>query len=139
MSALILVLDDDAVIRNLLCEVLQDEGFQVVAAETLQDLLTIAPKHADALITDFLLHFEEVGLKAIESVRRITQPQLPAIICTAALKQSQDRHAEIARLGARLVLKPFTIDELLDTLDRALKPASSEQALTPLKLRAMCA
>jgi two-component system nitrogen regulation response regulator NtrX len=139
MSALILVLDDDAVIRNLLCEVLQDEGFQVVAAETLQELLTIAPKHADALITDFLLHFEEVGLKAIESVRGITQPQLPAIICTAALKQSEDRHAEIARLGAHLLLKPFTIDELLDTLDRALKPAIPDVPQTSLKLRAVYA
>jgi len=139
MSAMILVLDDDAVIRDLLCEVLQDEGFQVVAAETLQDLLAVAPKHADVLITDFLLNFEEVGLKAIESVRHITQPQLPAIICTAALKQSQERQAEIARLGAHLLLKPFTIDELLDTVNRALKPAIPDQPQTPLKMRAVWA
>jgi CheY-like chemotaxis protein len=139
MSALILVLDDDAVIRDLLCEVLQDEGFQVVAAETLPDLLTIAPKHADVLITDFLLNFEEVGFRAIEGVRRITQPQLPAILCTAALKQSRDRQAEIARLGAHLLLKPFTIDELLETVHLALKPAIPDRAQTPLKLRAVWA
>jgi DNA-binding NtrC family response regulator len=137
MSATILVLDDDGVIRDLLCEVLQDEGFQVVAAETLQELLTIAPKHVDVLITDFLLNFEEVGLKAIESVRQIIQPQLPAIICTAARKQSEERQPEIARLGAHVLLKPFTIDELLDTVNRALKPAFPDRPQTPLKLHAV--
>ncbi|HEX6290338.1 MAG TPA: response regulator [Herpetosiphonaceae bacterium] len=139
MSITILVLDDDEVIRGLLCEVLQDEGFRVVAAETLPELLKIAPKHADALITDLLLDFEAVGIIAIEQVRKITRPDLPAIICTAALKQSEDHRADILRLGAQLLLKPFTIDELLDMVGRAIKPAVSKQPLLPLHLQTVCA
>jgi CheY-like chemotaxis protein len=132
MSTMILILDDDAVIRGLLCEVLRDEGFQVVAGESLAELLSVAPKHADVLITDLLVNFEPVGFEAIENIRRAIRADLPAIICTAALKQSEDWKSEIARLDAHLLLKPFTIDELLETVNQALKPAVPSPPRLPL-------
>ncbi|HEY0602383.1 MAG TPA: response regulator [Herpetosiphonaceae bacterium] len=136
MSPTILVLDDDAVIRDLLSEVLQDEGFQVVAAESLAEMLKVAPKHADLLITDFWINFQALGLRAIEQVRQATRSDLPAIICTAALKESEDHKVEIAQLSAHLLLKPFTIDEFLDLVNRALKPAVPDRPQTALQVRA---
>jgi CheY-like chemotaxis protein len=135
MSAMILVLDDDAVIRDLICEVLQDEGFQVLGAESLTELLKIAPQHADLLITDFWLNFEAIGLRAIEKLRQATRHDLPAIICTAALKESEDHKAEIARLNAHLLLKPFTIDEFLESVNQAIKPALPDRPQAPLHAR----
>ena len=136
MSSTILVLDDDAVIRDLISEVLQDEGFQVVAAESLTEMLKVAPKHADLLITDFWINYHALGLRAIEQMRQATRSDLPAIICTAALKESEDHKAEIAQLGALLLLKPFTIDEFLDLVNRALKPAVPDRPQTALQVRA---
>lgn len=139
MSPTILVLDDDAVIRDLISEVLQDEGFRVVAAESLTEMLKVAPKHADLLITDFWINFQALGLRAIEQVRQATYPDLPAIICTAALKESEDHKAEIAQLGAHLLLKPFTIDEFLDMVNRALKSAVPDRSQPALQVRAVWA
>ena len=136
MSPTILVLDDDAVIRDLISEVLQDEGFQVVAAESLTEMLKVAPKHADLLITDFWINFQALGLRAVEQVRQATRSDLPAILCTAALKESEDRKAEIAQLRAHLLLKPFTIDEFLDMVNRALKPAIPELPQAAFQVRA---
>ena len=124
MSTTILVLEDDSVLQDLLREVLQDEGFQVIAATSLPELLEIVPQHARLLITDLLFNFETVGLTAIEQVRQVTQPNLPALICTAAQKHVEVLQPEIARLGAYVLTKPFTIDELVATINCALQPTA---------------
>ncbi len=129
MSATILVLEDDQTLQDLLCEVLRDEGYHVVAADTLPALLGTAPQQADLLITDLLVNFETVGLKAIEDVRRATRTNLPALICTAAQQQADELQAEIARLQADLLHKPFTIDDLVDSVSRALELGAMERAL----------
>lgn len=126
MSATILVLEDDQALQNLLCEVLQDEGYQVVAADTLPALLSVAPQQADLLITDLLIDFQPVGLKAIQDVRRVTRAGLPALICTAAQKQTDGLQPEIAQLQAHLLHKPFTIDDLVNSVSRALERGDTE-------------
>lgn len=126
MSATILVLEDDLVLQDLLCEVLQDEGYHVVAAQTLPELLDIAPRDARLLITDLLFHFEPLGLRAIDTVRQATHPQLPALICSAAQRQLAELQPEIERRGAHLLEKPFTIDELVGAVKHALVPAIAE-------------
>lgn len=133
MSATILVLDDDAVLRDLLCEVLQDEGFTVIAAESLPKLLAVAPKHADLLITDMLFDFHLGGLDAIKQVRAVTNAHLPALICSAAQKQIEALQPDINRLGARLLEKPFTIDELVTQVNRMIKQRASISAAPMLR------
>lgn len=120
MSATILVLEDDPILQDLLREVLEDEGYHIIAADSLPALLKIAPVHADLLITDLLVNFELVGLHAIRNIRH-THPQLPALICSAAQKQLELLRPEIDQLGAKLLPKPFTIDELVSAVSRALK------------------
>jgi CheY-like chemotaxis protein len=134
MSATILVLEDDTVLQALLCEVLEDEGFHVVAADTLPALVAAAPAHADLLISDLLVNFEPVGLDAIRRARQLISPALPCVICTAAQKQIEAFQPEIERLGAHVLPKPFTIDELIATVMRVLKPAPKEtiRAIPPL-------
>lgn len=124
MSATILVLEDDPVLQDLLREVLEDEGYRIVAADSLPELLKIAPTQADLLITDLLVNFELVGLHAIRQIRQITHPQLPALICSAAQKEYELRRPEIDQLGAKLLTKPFTIDELVSVVGQALKRAA---------------
>lgn len=135
MSATILILEDDAVLRNLLGEVLHDEGYEVVAADTLPQLLHTLPRDADVLITDLLLDFDLVGLQAIEQVRATMNSKLPVLICTAADKQVEQLQPEIARLGAHILAKPFTIDELVESVKRALRstPVIAQPARLPLQ------
>lgn len=122
MSATILILEDDTVLLALLCEVLEDEGYQVVAADTLPALVAAVPPRADLLISDLLVHYELVGLDAIRQVRQLIDPTLPCVICTAAQQQIERFQSEIAQLGAHVLVKPFTIDELVATVSRVLQP-----------------
>jgi two-component system, NtrC family, nitrogen regulation response regulator GlnG len=136
MSATILLLEDDAVLRDLLCEVLEDEGYRVIHADTLIQLLAIVPPRADLLITDLLIDQREVGIQAIEQIRRATSPHLPALICSAAQQQIEALQGEIARLGARVLDKPFLVDDLLGVVAEAVRrsPAARTQPTAPLQI-----
>ena len=125
MRATILLLEDDVVLQDLLREVLQDEGYQVVAADNLPHLLEAAPEHADLLVTDLLVDFQMVGLQAIQAVRQTIGADLPALICTAARRQLEMLEGEIAQLRAQVLHKPFTIDELVDAVGEALRPSET--------------
>ena len=111
----ILVIEDDRDIRNLIRQVLSDEGYQLTFVDGLDRApLGLAP---DVVITDL------VGVRPYASelarawIRRVQDryPDAPVIVCTAhelALK-------ELDRLGAAAVLpKPFAIDLLLQTVTR---------------------
>jgi DNA-binding NtrC family response regulator len=112
-----LVIEDDRDIRNLIRQVLSDEGYDL----TFVDGLDRAPADAapDLVITDL------VGLRPYASgparayVRRVTEryPGAPIIVCTA----HEPAFREVDRLGAAALLgKPFTIEELLRTVDECI-------------------
>lgn len=134
MSPTILVMEDDAVLRELLCEVLREEGYQVVAAASMAHLLEIMPPTPQLLITDLLVNLEVSGLAVIDQVRKRTHARLPVLVCSAAKKQIEELQPELDRRAARVLAKPFTIDELIDVVERSLdraKPASISPALIP--------
>ena len=128
MSATILVLEDDNVLRELLCEVLEEEGHRVVATSSLPALLSQVPQDVDLLITDLLVSAEEHGLQAIDKVRAATRSSLPALICTGATQRVDQLRGEIERLGARLLEKPFTIDDLVAQVNHAVFPGADLHA-----------
>jgi two-component system nitrogen regulation response regulator NtrX len=113
----ILVIEDDRDIRDLIGQVLSDEGYEL----TFVDGLDRAPADAvpDLVITDL------VGLRPYASglarawVRRVKEryPAAPIIVCTA----HEPAFEELDRLGAAALLgKPFTIAELLRTVDELI-------------------
>lgn len=120
MPATILVLEDDPALQQLLCEVLADEGHAVVAADTLPSLLDQLPKTPDLLISDMLVDLQPVGLEAIEAVRSSVDRTVPAILCTAAATHVERFQERITGLGAVVLHKPFSIDNLIQTVNTAL-------------------
>jgi two-component system phosphate regulon response regulator PhoB len=124
MPATILVLEDDPALQELLCEVLADEGYSVVAADTLPALLGRMPTSPDLLISDMLVDLQPVGLQAIAAVRSSTSREVPAILCTAAATHVERYRAEIDYLGAIVLAKPFNIDSLIHTVNTALTTRS---------------
>lgn len=121
MAATILVLEDDPALQALLCEVLQDEGHNVVAAANLPSLLDQLPTKADLLISDILVDFKPVGLEAIHAVRQTMDPRVPAILCTGAAHQVERFQEQIDGLGAVVLNKPFSIDSLVGAVNSALR------------------
>lgn len=111
----ILVIEDDLATRDLLREVLSDEGYELLFVERLER--AAADAAPDLVITDLVgLGRYESGL-ARASVCRVQEryPATPIIVCTGY----EQAVGESDRLGATAVLrKPFTIEVLVETVAR---------------------
>ena len=113
----VLVVDDDAVVRSMICRALEEEGFRAVSAADGRLALERARCHRPALVVlDVTLPLLGGGAVASE-LRALLGNRLPILVITA------DGHpAEKARaLGAYGHLsKPFDVDELVGAVRRAL-------------------
>src|SRR5262245_36814034 len=80
-SEKLLVVDDDALIRRSLAEVLRLEGYQVLEASTGAEAIRIVGAHAPNLVvTDFNMP-EVDGLQLLRELRA-RKPDLPVILVT---------------------------------------------------------
>jgi two-component system OmpR family response regulator len=113
----VLVVDDDAVVRRVICRALEDEGLQVMAAANGRLAIEQANRNPPALVVlDMSLPL--LGGDAVAAALRARVGHaLPILVITA------DGHpAEKARaLGAFAYLpKPFEMDELLARVHEGL-------------------
>ncbi len=106
----ILVLDDDPHIRNLLCALLTESGFEVIsAADTRSALAQCEVQMPQLMIVDLMLPTED-GESFLDQFRlRWRQTDVPVIVLSASAK----RDTVSQRLNARAALgKPFAADHL---------------------------
>lgn len=81
---LILTIDDEAEIRELLCEVLQSAGYRVVGAETADEALgVVRQQKPDMIITDLQLA-ESDGFEVADRIRA-EAPGTPILLLTGVL------------------------------------------------------
>ena len=119
MSQKILIVDDEKQIRNILSQLLRDEGYATETAENGEKALTLA----DSFCPDLILMDQKMpGMDGIEAMSRIRRnlPDVTVIILTA--HASVELAVEAIKRGAYDYLpKPFDNDELLITIRRALE------------------
>jgi len=121
----VLVADDHRGNRHLVCELLQLEGFARVDAVA-NGLAALAAWEESAYDL-VLLDWHMPGLDGLEVVRRIrslegklARPRTAVLMVTGRIAEV-DRATCIAAGADECVAKPYTPDELLDALDRALR------------------
>ena len=116
----VLVVDDDAVVRRLICRALEEDGLRVVPAANGQLAIEHARRHEPALVV-LDVRLPLLGSDAVAgSIRAILGEQVPILVITA------DGHpAERARMlrAFAYLQKPFDVDELVGTVRRALQAA----------------
>jgi len=129
-TAHLLVVDDEAEIRDLLEETLSDEGFRVDTAEDVPDALEkLRDSDFDLLITDVLMPGGS-GLDMLREVKRI-RPHIATIVMTGYA----DTDKAIQALREKVddfVQKPFTLEELFHAVrvGLAAKGVSKVQSQT---------
>ncbi len=118
MTPRLLVIDDDAVTRELLTEVLQDEGYAVEACESGKIALERADHDSfDLAVTD--VRMPEMDGIAVTQALKARHPSLQVIVMTAF--GSVETAVEAIRHGAfDYVSKPMNLDEIKTTVRRAL-------------------
>jgi DNA-binding response OmpR family regulator len=120
--ARILVIEDDSMLRNMMRQMLEHEGYEVLVAEDGIEAGKLYKKNeVDLVITDVLMP-EKDGLEVIMEIRA-KMPQVKIIAISGGGRISHTDYLVAARrLGAhRTLSKPFIRQELLDTLHELLE------------------
>jgi len=118
----ILIIDDDPQVNNLLQDVLEFEGYQVITAQrAAEGLHQLETTKVDLVITDVLMPDKE-GLETIRELRQL-YPQTKILAISGGLTQGGVNVLDIAkRLGANQVLpKPFDVQDLINSVRMLLE------------------
>ncbi len=121
----VLVVDDEAAMREMVVSLLEDEGIHAAAAGTADEACESLREHeVDAVLSDIRMP-GRTGVELLGEIREL-RPGTPVILMTAF--GSIDSAVEAMRAGAfDYVTKPFKRDELLVTLERAFERRALEE------------
>jgi len=120
--ARILIIDDEAMIRDLLVNILEREGYETITASGGKDGIKIYRENpADLIITDLLMP-EKDGIETIMELRRDSQ-DVKIIAMSGGGKIDPETYLQIAKnMGAiETIAKPFDRKELLKTVQELLE------------------
>jgi two-component system response regulator PilR (NtrC family) len=113
----ILVVDDDDIIRDTLCELLSQDHACQTAATAEEALTRLKSQPFDVVLTDVSMP----GLSGFELLNRVVQlyPDTPVIIISGMSDEEQAQ--SLIRQGAfDYLLKPFRLEVVEDSVRRAI-------------------
>lgn len=119
--ATVLIIDDEADIRDVLAFELEHEGFDAVTAESGERALEVMrERRFDLAITDLKMPGMD-GIATLEGLKSI-DPKIRVLIATGYASQ-ETRVACAARGAAGYIQKPFDLEEIVTAVHRALEAA----------------
>ena len=134
----ILVVDDEAPIRDMLRVALEMAGYSVMEAGNVQDAHgMIVDKKPDLILLDWMLP----GTSGIELARRLKKEEvtqeIPIIMLTA--KGEEDNKIQGLELGADdYITKPFSPRELVARLKAVLRRTDNLSSGDPIEINGLC-
>jgi PAS domain S-box-containing protein len=123
---LILVVDDEASIREITRETLESYGYRTLVAGDGAEALALfaeAKKDVRAVVTDMRMPFMD-GMATIRALRKLT-PTIK-VIATSGLDQDGAEASAGAGVIQAFLHKPYTAEKLLTTLERVLQADSPQ-------------
>src|SRR6187401_2544154 len=127
MTARLLIAEDDADLRDLLQDDLEDAGYETLAAIDSRAALRHIERQReqiDLLITD--VRMPGMTGDQLLAVMREKRPEAPVIIVTAF--GSVEQAVEMVKAGAfQYLIKPFDTGDLLRTVEDALAKSAPQR------------
>jgi len=125
MKSRILVVDDEAMVRDSLEEILRLEGYDVQSVESGEGALNLLQREKFELMLLDLKMVNMDGIDVIKAVTRMT-PELIIILLTG--HGSLESAIDALRLGAHdYILKPASSNEILSSIARGLAKRAEQQ------------
>lgn len=116
----ILIVDDEEMLVELVCRMVQRHGFETATATNAEEALTVYDQRADDIdlvITDLMMPGMDGRALAAELLHR--DPALRILVSTGYSASSELSNVE--ELGIRgVVMKPYQSEQLLEMVDKAL-------------------
>lgn len=119
MKINILVADDDAVLRKLICDVIKKQGYNPISAEDGQQALDLFFEHNDLqlCVLDVMMP-KYTGLQVLEEIRQ--HSDIPVIMLTA-LTEEEDEIQGFLKGADDYISKPFSYPVLVARIENMLK------------------
>lgn len=122
--AKVLVVDDEAPIRGLICKILRKDGHEVLEAENGQVACTLfADSEIDLIVTDLVMP-EKNGIEMIIELKK-SHPRVKVIAVSGGVGFTGyfDLLSVARLLGAKhIIKKPFTVDDIRAAVNDTLAP-----------------
>lgn len=124
---MILVVEDDAAIRNLIVTTLETQGYRYKTAVSGKEALMEAATHnPDILLLDLGLP----DLDGVDIIRKIRTWSTMPIIVVSARSEDSDKIEALDAGADDYLTKPFSVEELLARLRVSIRRISYNQGLT---------
>src|SRR5437763_12459870 len=133
MTSDILIVDDEADIRELVAGILQDEGYVTRTARDSDDALnSVATRRPNLIFLDIWLQGSRLdGLQLLETVKQ-QHPDLPVVMISGH-GNIETAVAAIKQGAYDFIEKPFKADRLVLVADRALENQRLKREVKALK------
>lgn len=119
-SKTIMIVDDEAGIRELLSEILYDEGYGVLLAKNAEEARKLIDRHPDVVLLDIWMPGTD-GLTLLKEW--VAQGRLTMPVIMMSGHGTIETALEATRIGAVDFLeKPIALKKLLATIAQTLKP-----------------
>ena len=126
-SSDILIVDDEIGIRDLLSDILQDEGYTVTLAENAEEARQLRNQIRPAMVLLDIWMPDCDGITLLKEWAKNGQLNMPVVMMSG--HASIDTAVEATKIGAMDFLeKPIALKKLLSTVDRALKYGEMQAA-----------
>jgi CheY-like chemotaxis protein len=125
----VLVVDDDMSAGLLMCELLQHEGYNVVAVSNgLHALCELSKRHFDVVVTDYVMPLLN-GLELLKQINALYS-DTPVILVSANLPEQAA--AQIDSQPFACIRKPYWNETLLELVRSAVQaPAKTKRDTMP--------
>jgi CheY-like chemotaxis protein len=124
-SPRILVIDDDPDLTALLHDILEEEGYRVVAASGPLDAVDISQLRPELIVLDLWFGHRAGGWDQLRELRATPGARdVPVLICTADARAAQERGDCLRGLDADVILKPFDLNDFLGRVAATCGPGS---------------
>ena len=118
----VLVVNDTEEIVELFREIIEGMGHRVTATSYApDDLVEIQKVEPDLVILDLVMGGEKLGWQLAQKMRMSRDTEaIPIVICTAATEDVREQEGWLTANGIKVVLKPFSVDDLELAITKAL-------------------
>jgi DNA-binding response OmpR family regulator len=129
-SPRILVIEKDHLVRELLRDILESDGYRALVTDNCPDPEDVRQLRPTAILLDPFVDGTSGGWGYLRLLREHGgMRHLPVIICTTDHEQLRVATATELGLVSTVILKPFELDELLDAVNAVARPSGVLRSL----------
>lgn len=128
MQPLILIIDDDASIRHSVGEILSSAGYRIAHAENVQQGIAALQQLSPDLVLSDVIMPDGNGYDVLNALQKMDKPMTPFIFMSGEAILTEDIRRGMRSGADDYLLKPFRVQDLLETVAARLERQQQLQA-----------